>query len=144
MIVLKFKAITKLSVFLFIAAFMSSAQAYRVPLIDISGLWEVSSKHSADNSNVQGFLNIHHDVRTGKVTAASTSGGSHWTGTFNQGNRVLKADFKNNDIKGKIYLQFNVDSINNPESKYKIYEVLSGKWFSSQHHRGEYYAYRFK
>lgn len=134
MIVLKFKAITKLSVFLFIAAFMSSAQASPRPpaKYSMNGLWKVFSTNSLDNSTVQGTLRIKHDLMTDSITATSTSGGSRWTGHFDQSSHVLKASFRNGQIHGKIYLKF---VLGQPST-------LSGKWFSGSKDKGIYKAMR--
>lgn len=134
---LKFKAITKLSVFLFIAAFMSSAQASPRPgqFVNLSGAWKVSSSNVLDSSTVLGTLRIQHNMRTGLVTATSTSGGSRWTGYFDHKSRILRAEFKNGQISGKIYLQYT----------YRYPDEMNGKWFSTNtRDKGAYKAVRIE
>lgn len=127
-----FKSISHIFSALLLLVVTSSAFAYPAPPPNLTGTWEVFSTNSLDNSTVKGILRIQHDMHTGFVTATSTSGGSRWTGHFGRWSRVLKADFRNSQITGKIYLQ------------YRYSDELVGKWFANTKDKGTYKAVRMK
>lgn len=132
------KVLPQLAIVLMLFTVSSSAFARPAPFVSLTGTWEVFSTNAIDNSTVKGTLKIQHNLSTGFVTATSTSGGSRWTGNFSQSDRLLRADFKNGQIQGKIYLKFNYGYA------YRQPDELKGKWFANTKDKGTYKAVRMK
>lgn len=100
-----------------------------MPYMDVTGTWSVLSKNDKEARPFKGVLKL--QQYSDQVTGKSTSGGTRWVGTVDQGKRLLRADFFHTDFHGKVYLKLMNDG------------QLQGTWVTNTGDRGTFKGTRY-